>query len=159
MKLKVKKLHEDAIIPTRTNPDDCGLDVYALEDVKIYSGQTKKIRTGISLQLDVDYRVEKKFGLFIWDRSGLGSRGIHRFAGCIDQGYSGEVLVVLFNAQLEDVSTGSGHGPNYYIPYQIKKGDKIAQVVIQEIFTPEIVVVDELDSTDRGENGFGSSGK
>lgn len=171
MKLKIKKLDENAIIPTRNNQDDAGLDLYALEDVSIYSGETKKIRTGIAVQLEPVYPehynsageflgkvVNKKYGLFIWDRSGLGSKGIHRFAGVVDQGYLGEILVCLFNGQLTDVSHPYELLKVSNSVYEIKRGDKIAQLVIQEIFTPEIVEVDELDDTDRGEKGFGSSG-
>lgn len=154
MKIKIKKLDPSAIIPTRNNPDDCGLDLYALENVELYPGAVKKIRTGIAAQLEFSLGEiylygSKKFGLFIHDRSGLGSKGIHRFAGVVDQSYTGELLIILFNSNSADKS----------VPFVINKGDKIAQLVIQEIFTPEVIEVDELDETARGDKGFGSSGK
>lgn len=152
MKIKIKKLDPSAIIPTRNNPDDCGLDLYALENVELYPGTVKKIRTGIAAQLEFSLGEVfvygfKKFGLFIHDRSGLGSKGIHRFAGIVDQSYTGELLIILFNSNSTDD------------PFIINKGDKIAQLVIQEIFTPEVIEVDQLDETARGDKGFGSSGK
>lgn len=152
MKIKIKKLDPSAIIPTRNNQDDCGLDLYALENVELYPGTVKKIRTGIAVQLEynigeVFVHGSKKFGLFIHDRSGLGSKGIHRFAGVVDQSYTGELLIILFNSNSTD---------DLFI---INKGDKIAQLVIQEIFTPEVIEVKELDETARGDKGFGSSGK
>lgn len=154
MKIKIKKLDPSAIIPTRNHPDDCGLDLYALENVELYPGAVKKIRTGIAAQLEFSLGEiylygSKKFGLFIHDRSGLGSKGIHRFAGVVDQSYTGELLIILFNSNSADKS----------VPFVINKGDKIAQLVIQEIFTPEVIEVDELDKTARGDKGFGSSGK
>jgi dUTP pyrophosphatase len=147
VKIKIKKLDPSAIIPTRNHPDDCGLDLYALEDVELYPGTVKKIRTGIAVQLE--YNIGEKFGLFIHDRSGLGSKGIHRFAGVVDQSYTGELLIILFNSNSADKS----------VPFVINKGDKIAQLVIQEILTPEVIEVEKLDETVRGDKGFGSSGK
>ena len=94
MKLSVKKLHPDAIIPTKTNPTDAGIDLYALEDVSILPGETVKVRTGVALQLQNIPR-EKLYVNLLWDRSGLGSKGIHRLAGVIDQAYTGEAVVVL----------------------------------------------------------------
>lgn len=158
LKLKVNRLSEHATLPTRVHSDDSGLDLYASETKDLAAGETVIIPTDISIQLEPVYPehfnsngdylgkvINKKYGLFIWDRSGLGSKGIHRFAGVIDSGYRGPLGVVLHNSTTETKI--------------INKGDKIAQLVIQEVFTPEVVEVDELDSTDRGEKGFGSSDK
>lgn len=172
MKLHVKKLHPDAIIPTKTNPTDAGIDLYALEDVSILPGETVKVRTGISLQLQ-DIPREKLYVNLLWDRSGLGSKGIHRLAGVVDFNYIGEIIVCLTNLNILPVlrdfynnclysfQFGKNVKPSNFIDryvYQIKKGDRIAQVLVQEIVPVTIEEVSELTATERGANGFGSSG-
>ena len=141
MKLKFKKLSTSALSPQRTNLKDAGLDLFAAEYVDIHPGDTKVVKTDIAVQLETDDN--KDYGLFLWDRSGMGSKGIHRYAGVIDQNYTGNIGCVLHNSTKE--------------LKQIRTGDKIIQLIIQEVFCPELVEVDDLDETVRGDKGFGSS--
>ena len=164
MKLHVKKLHPDAIIPTKTNLTDAGIDLYALEDVTIFPGETVKVKTGIALQLQ-DIAREKLYVNLLWDRSGLGSKGIHRLAGVVDQEYTGHIIVCLTNLNvgpvLKTFVCNSDDIPDEVYAectYHIKKGDRIAQVLVQEVVPVTIEEVTELTATERGANGFGSSG-
>ncbi len=136
---EAKKLSETAQVPTKGHPNDAGWDLYADEDTTLWPEETQLISTGIAMAIPKNY-----VGL-IWDRSSMGVKGIHRHAGVIDSGYRGEVKVCLHNTTTE--------------MYKIKKGDRIAQLLIQK--TPQFImhVVEELDSTERGSGGFGSTGK
>ena len=161
MKLKIKKLHKDAIIPTRSNPTDSGLDLYSIEDVQIHQGQYKTVLTGIAIQLPkpiqmgvypielgVDFRQTVVLEAQIRPRSGLAAKhgiSIVNTPGTVDNDYRGEIKVILRNEGNEI--------------FYIKKGDRIAQMVICPVFIPEITEVKELDDTSRGDNGFGSTGK
>lgn len=136
--LKVKRITESARLPVRTNPSDAGLDLYADEDVRLLQNTTTKISTGIAIELPYG-----TVGLFL-DRSSLGSKSIHNFAGVIDSSYRGELFVVLHNAGTTT--------------YTINKGAKIAQLVVLPILLPTAYEVNELTSTERGDKGFGSSG-
>ena len=144
MEIKVKKLTDTAIVPTKSRKTDAGYDLYADEDVAIYAEDTKLISTGIAFAIPDGYA-----GL-IWDRSGLGSKGIHRHAGVVDSSYRGEVKVCLSN------SSGHHSAENIYF---ISKGDRIAQILFQEVPHFDLIETEELDDTDRGSSGFGSSGK
>lgn len=143
MEIKVKKLTDTAIVPTKSRTTDAGYDLYADEDVALYPEDTKLISTGIAFAIPDGYA-----GL-IWDRSGLGSKGIHRHAGVVDSSYRGEVKVALSNSR-------SSHKDNIYF---INRGDRIAQILFQKVPHFELVETEELDDTDRGSSGFGSSGK
>ena len=144
MEIKVKKLTDTAIVPTKSRKTDAGYDLYADEDVALYPEDTKLISTGIAFAIPDGYA-----GL-IWDRSGLGSKGIHRHAGVVDSSYRGEVKVCLSN------SSGHHSAENIYF---ISKGDRIAQILFQKVPHFDLVETEELDDTDRGSSGFGSSGK
>ncbi|HLC94937.1 MAG TPA: dUTP diphosphatase, partial [Patescibacteria group bacterium] len=131
MKLEVKKLTADAMMPTRAHSDDAGMDLYAAEDRVLITGEQRAIKTGIALSIPVGYA-----GL-IWDKSGIALKaGLKTMGGVIDASYRGEVGVLLINLTNE--------------PYRVEKGAKIAQLLIQKIELPEIVEVDELDKTLRG---------
>jgi len=134
-----KMLYDSSRVPTKGHMDDAGWDLYSFETVSIPAGATVLVSTGIAMAIPKGY-----VGL-IWDRSSMGVKGIHRHAGVIDSGYRGEVKVCLHNTTKE--------------PYHIEKGDRIAQMLIQE--APVFIqhVVHELDSTNRGDGGFGSTGK
>lgn len=138
--LKVKLLHPDAKVPTRANPTDAGLDLYSVEQWDIRPGGRFQIPTRIAISIPEGYvgRILPRSGLAV--RSGIGV-----LAGVVDSSYRGEIIVVLINHSIT--------------PFTVYPGDRIAQLVIQkiELWTPE--VVDELDDTERGENGFGSSGQ
>lgn len=136
---EVKKLTDSSHVPTKGHPSDAGWDLYANENIQLWPEETKLISTGIAMSLP------KGFVGLIWDRSSMGVKGIHRHAGVIDSSYRGEVKVCLHN------TTGE--------LYKIKSGDRIAQLLIQETPIFRLHEVEELDSTERGSGGFGSTGK
>ncbi|HLD26067.1 MAG TPA: dUTP diphosphatase [Candidatus Andersenbacteria bacterium] len=135
----VQKLSADAKLPAKDNPADAGIDVYTNESYTLQPGEVHAFTTGISVEFPEGYVA------LIWDRSGLGSKGIHRLAGVIDSGYRGEWKIVLINL--------SG------APYEVHAGDKIAQCVLQKFEPVEIVEAQALAVSARGEKGFGSSGR
>ena len=137
--LNVKKLNENATVPTKVNRSDAGYDLYALEGTIIDKHSHKLIKTGISMAIPEGY-----VGL-IWPRSGMAYKhGIDVFAGVIDSSYRGDVGVILYNSQ--------------YSNYNIEKGDRIAQIIFQKIEDFDLNLVENLDDTKRGTGGFGSSG-
>jgi dUTP pyrophosphatase len=138
--LKVKKISSTAKLPTKNSYQDVGFDLYSDENVSIPPQSTAKIRCGIAIELP------KGFWFQIEGRSGLGSKGIQPFAGIVDQGYQGEISVILFNSNKEI--------------YFVKIGDKIAQGVIRELIQIHDVleIKDFSVKTERGDKGFGSSG-
>lgn len=139
MVLQVKKLYQEAKLPTRACEGDAGLDLYAMEDQVVAPGQRIIIGTGIALRIPFGYA-----GL-IWDKSGIASKsGMKVMGGVIDAGYRGEIKAVLTNL-----------GENSYL---IHIGDKIAQILIQKIELPAVEEVEELPPTERNEQGFGSTG-
>ena len=138
-KLKIKKLFESAQAPTKGNSTDAGYDLYSSEKVSIPAGATVLVSTGICMSIPDGF-----VGL-IWDRSSMGVKGIHRHAGVIDSGYRGHIKVCLHN-------TSCG-------PYHVEKGDRVAQIVIQEAPHFDLEIVESLEDSDRGEGGFGSTGK
>ena len=136
---ETKLLHDSAKNPTKGHIDDAGGDLYSSEAVSIPAGATVLVSTGVAMAIPNRY-----VGL-IWDRSSMGVKGIHRHAGVIDSGYRGEVKVCLHNTTNET--------------YHVERGDRIAQLLIQEVPVFRQHVVDELDTTSRGDGGFGSTGK
>ena len=133
------KLDEGAKIPTRGYATDAGLDLYSRETVTIYPGGSHVFDTGVHIGFDPGTygKVESKSGLNV-------NAGIVSCGGVIDSGYTGSIVVKLYN-----------FGPKGHL---FKAGDKIAQIVIQPCITPKLEIVSCLDETERGENGFGSSG-
>ena len=132
-------LDKGAYLPTRAHEADAGYDLYAKEAWTIFPGKSKVFDTGVHVQIPNGYvgMIKSKSGLNV--KNGLVSEGV------IDSGYTGSICVKLYN-----------HGMN---PVTIEIGQKISQMVIMPIYTPELEVVDELEDTDRGNGGFGSSGK
>ena len=137
MILKVKRLENDAKLPERKREGDVGLDLYCIEDFEIEPNEIKIVRTGIAIEIPKGY-----FGM-IKDRSGLASKGLHVLAGIIDENYRGEIKVVLINLGKEKL--------------KFEKYSRIAQLLIIPYLKVEIEE-SELSQTERGENGFGSSG-
>ena len=138
--IKVKKIEGQAIVPTRSNSDDAGWDLYSITTRPIAPSQRVTIRTGISLEIPEEY-----VGL-IWPRSGMSVKnGIDVLAGVVDSGYRGEIKVCLLNTSREWMD--------------IKEGDRIAQILFQEVPHFQLQEVDILQNSDRGQGGFGSSGK
>ena len=150
MVIKVKKLTCTAIVPTKSRKSDAGYDLYADENFTLRPEETILISTGIALAIPDGYA-----GL-IWDRSGLGSKGIHRHAGVVDSSYRGEIKVALSNSRFGNDWGLHGDLDNTYF---ITKGDRIAQILFQKVPHFELVETEELDDTDRGSSGFGSSGR
>ena len=141
MTLNIQRLHPDAILPTRAHENDAGLDLYAAVQVGIPVLGRNLVSTGIAVAIPPGH-----VG-YITPRSGLAhSHGITvlNSPGTIDAGYTGEIKVNLVN-----------HGQ---APYVITPGQRIAQLVIHPIITPTVEEVDELEPSDRSENGFGSTG-
>jgi len=139
MELRVKRRVAHAHLPSRTSEGAAGYDLYSCEDSVIPAQGKAIVKTGISVALP-----DGCYGR-IAPRSGLAARHhIDIGAGVIDKDYRGEVGVVMFNHANTD--------------YSVKKGDRVAQLVLERIFTPPVVEVDDLDSTVRGEGGFGSTG-
>lgn len=132
-------LDEGATLPTRAHPWDAGLDLYSKEDGYIRCNQSRTFDTGTHIQIPEGCvgLVKSKSGLMV-------NHGIIT-DGTIDAHYTGSIKICLFN-----------HGGS---KYEVKKGDKIAQLVIVPCLLPELEWVDKLDETDRGDNGFGSSGR
>ena len=137
--VKIKKLNRNAIIPKYAHIGDAGMDFFSAENCTIEVGKRKLISTGISMELPEGYFAS------IRGRSGLASKkGILVPGGVIEYTYRGEYKVILLNSGDED--------------FDIKIGDRIAQVLIQPIATAEIEVVEELSESSRGSGGFGSTG-
>jgi len=139
--IKVKKLHPDARIPTYAKKGDAGADLYAYEDVTLTTGARFLMPTGIAIAMPSSW-----VGL-VHPRSGLAARAgvtVLNSPGTVDSGYRGEIKVNLINL---------GH-----LTYTVRKGDRIAQIVFQRFEQGDFLEVAELDITDRGEGGHGSTG-
>ncbi len=139
MQIKIKKLHPDAILPHYIHEGDAGLNVYTLEEGVIGPGQRWLFPLGFAMEFPSGYVALMK------DRSSMAKNGLHCLGGVFDAGYRGEYNVLLVN--LSDT------------PYQVERGHKIAQLVIQPIAVAEVMEVTELSESSRGEGGFGSTGK
>ena len=142
--VRVKKLHPNAVLPTYGSQEAAGADLYACleETVTIQPGETAWIPTGIALE------VPKGCAGLVFARSSLGAkRGLApaNKVGVVDSDYRGEIMVALHN-----------HGEH---PQTVGNGERIAQMVITPVLTPAYEVVSDLDNTDRGAGGFGSTGK
>lgn len=138
-RLKFTPLHPKAILPSRGSENSCGLDIHSIEDLVLKGGERRAIRTGIAVEIPQEH-----YGR-IAPRSGLAfHNGIDVLAGVIDSDYRGEILCLLINLDLEH--------------FQIKVGDRIAQLIIEkvEFLTPEWS--NSLSITQRDNKGFGSTG-
>jgi dUTP pyrophosphatase len=139
MELKVKRIHNDAKIPSYGHKGDAGLDVFSVIDHELRPREAMAVPTGIQMEIPEGY-----VGL-IWDKSGISLQGVHRLAGVVDAGYRGEVKVVMINLGEES--------------FIISKGMKIAQILVQPVESVDVIDVSELEDSSRGEGGFGSTGK
>ncbi len=141
--LRVRRLHPEAHLPTRAHEGDAGLDLYAAEAVDLNPGARSSVGTGIAVEIPAG-----QAGLVL-PRSGLASRhgiALVNAPGLIDAGYRGEVRVLLLNTDRRDAFT-------------VAQGERIAQLVLVRIETPEVAEVQELALSERGPGGFGSSGQ
>lgn len=145
--VEILKLSNSATVPSSAHLSDVGLDLYSDEDVFIKTGDTAIVKTGVALGLP--------FGFYgkIEDRSSMASMGLRTGGGVVDAGYNGEIKVIIHNLNNTNDSTYRGQG------YQIKKGQRIAQLVVQPVIPVRLTEVENLQSSERGTNGFGSSGR
>ncbi len=142
MNINIKKLHADAILPAYGSADAAGADLCSIEEVSIAPGETKLIHTGLAMAIPQGY------GGFIFARSGLATkRGLApaNKVGVIDADYRGEIMVALYN-QSQSAQA-------------VEKGERIAQLVLLPCPQAEFCLCEDLDDTDRGEGGFGSTGR
>lgn len=139
MKIKIKFLQPDAILPSYAHPGDAGLDLYSLKDYELQPGEKKRFDLGFALELP------EGFAAKTCDRGSLGSKGLHNLAGVFDSGYRGE-----YNCTLVNLSQKA---------YRIKKGDKITQLVIFPVVSAELEIAEELKDSSRKDGRFGSTGK
>lgn len=176
MEIKIKKLHENAIVPTYGSKDAACFDLYAVEDTCIIPGQTKILSTGLAFEVPDGYCMK------IYPRSGISARTtliMPNSCGIIDADYRGEVRVILRNiGQMTSVGGDECIGldgndyelsnqelkefhSQYGMPLNtviVRKGDRIAQAMIEKVIQNEFVLADELSNTQRGAGGLGSSG-
>lgn len=142
MEIKVKKLNNNATLPTRGSEYAAGYDLYAVEGATIKAHETVKVGTGLAFELPDDTFAA------IFARSGLATKQGLRPANCVgvcDSDYRGEYIVALHNDTEEDKT--------------IEAGERIAQMVLMPYVKMEFAEVEELSDTERGEGGFGSTGK
>ncbi len=141
MQLKVKLLAEKALLPRAAHPGDAGLDIFSIERKAIAAGESALIKTGIIIELPENTEAQVR------PRSGLALRygvTVLNAPGTIDYGYRGEIKVILIN-----------HSKDRFV---VEEGMKIAQLVVKPVLTVDVLQVDELSDTGRGEGGFGSTG-
>ena len=142
MNLRVRRLQERAVLPTRAHPGDAGLDLHALDGTTLEPGARAAIPTGLAVEIP-----EGHAGLVL-PRSGLALRhgiALVNAPGLIDSGYRGELRVLLLNT-------------NPRVPFPIAPGDRVAQLVVVRSEVLSVVEVGELSLSARGTGGFGSSG-
>jgi dUTP pyrophosphatase len=140
--IKIKVLEEGLTVPRYAHPGDAGLDLPSRADMVLEPGQRAMVPTGIAVAIPAG------FAGFVLPRSGLAARhgiSLVNSPGLIDSGYRGEVSVVMINTDRS-------------APFQIQRGDRIAQLVIQKVEEVSVSQVQDLDDTSRGEGGFGSTG-
>ena len=141
LEVKIKRIHTEALLPLQANPGDAGMDLYSIETALIPPGEAKLIRTGLQMELPKGTEAQ------IRPRSGLAlkhSVTVLNSPGTIDEGYRGEIGVILIN-----------HGKEAFV---VEKSMRIAQMVIQIVPLIQLTEVNELSQSVRGSSGFGSSG-
>lgn len=146
--VEFKKINESAIVPSPGRPGDIGFDITSAERVTIGAGFTRRISTGLVLANMSTTVNGNRIFLKVEGRSGMSTKGVFPVGGIIDPTYRGEIAIVLTNASNQ--------------PFEIKSGDRIAQLVVYQVATAENIVfreATEVTQTVRGDQGFGSSGK
>lgn len=142
IQVKILKVDKDLPTPAYKHHGDAGMDLFSSENIVIKPGEIKKAKTGVRFAIPFGYEIQLR------PRSGLASNhgiSIINTPCTIDSGYRGDIDIPLIN-----------HGKEVY---EIKRGERIAQAVFKKVETAELIEVDELDDTARGESGFGSTGK
>jgi len=139
MKIKIKKLTENAKLPRFSLKGDIGMDIFSNESKVLKPGQRISCKTGIAI------KIPRGYGCFVWDKSSLSHKhGLKVLGGVFDSNYTGEYFIGLVNLGLEK--------------YEIKKGHKIAQLVFKKTEEPEVELVEKLGKTSRGAGAFGHTG-
>lgn len=150
MKLKVQKLHSDAVIPKYATPGASAFDLVAIDSLTIGPGETKLVKTGLAMEIPFGFELQVR------PRSGMSlktSLQVANSPGTVDSDYRGEICVIIKN-------TAVALTPEHFDSqtYLIKKGDRIAQGAVCAVNQAEFELVESLSETDRGTGGFGSSG-
>lgn len=152
-KLLIKQIHKDAVIPFYAHTTDAGADIYTVEDTLIEPMSATAIKTGLEIALPqgTEGQIRPRSGnslngvsCYLPNAAIRSNMYIQVILGTIDENYRGEIKIIVFNP--------------YNIPVVVSKGTKLAQIVVNKVERPHIEVVEELDATDRGSNGFGSTG-
>jgi dUTP pyrophosphatase len=141
MDIRIKKLHPDAVVPKYSHNGDAGCDLACVEDIFLKPGERTLAPTGLAVAIPEGYAA------FIQPRSGLAIKhgiSINNSPGLIDSHYRGEIKVILINHD--------------WAEFKIEKGERICQMVIQKVEEASFTEVKELDETERGKGGFGSTG-
>lgn len=141
LEVKIKRIHAEAKLPLQANPGDAGMDLYSIEAVEIPPGEARLIQTGLQIELPKGTEAQVR------PRSGLAlkhSVTVLNSPGTIDEGYRGEIGVIMIN-----------HGKETFV---VEKSMRIAQMVIQMVPFIQLTEVNELSQSVRGESGFGASG-
>jgi len=142
MSLRVRRLDDRALLPTRAHSGDAGLDLYALDGAVLEPGERASVGTGIAVEIS-----DGQAGLVL-PRSGLAARhgiALVNAPGLIDAGYRGEIRVLVLNTDRSS-------------PFRLEPGDRIAQLMLVRVETSEVIEVEALAASERGHGGFGSSG-
>ncbi len=139
MQIKIKKLKDDAQLPSYALPGDVGMDMYAMETVVIKPMEHVRLYHGFAMEFPMGYAAIVK------DKSSISKKGLHTMGGVFDAGYRGEYNTHLVNLSGEDIV--------------IEKGDKVSQLIIYPVTIAELVEVGELADSERGDGAFGSTGR
>ncbi|MGN4578357.1 dUTP diphosphatase [Bacillus paranthracis] len=144
LRVKIKRV-KDVELPKYAKPGDSGFDLVAAEDTIIWPGETKVVPTGLAFEIPPGYELQVR------PRSGMTrNTKLRVILGTVDSGYRGEVGVLVDNTEIHKAANIQAH--------VIEKGTRIAQGVIAPVITAHFVEVDDLSESDRGSNGFGSTG-
>lgn len=147
MKVYFTTINSNATLPRSNFRNDAGYDIFASENITIPPESIRVVSTGLQMQMEEKYVSGLTCVAKICSRSGLAAKHgvfVLNAPGIIDSGYRGEIKVILYNTE--------------HVPHDIKIGDRIAQILFEKVFKPEIVLVERLDQTERGNGGFGSTG-
>ncbi|MDI6799229.1 MAG: dUTP diphosphatase [Actinomycetota bacterium] len=143
MEIKIKMLEEGLPLPKMAHDGDAGCDLYSRIDISLAPGQRALVPTGVALSIPEGYAG------FVQPRSGLALKHgitIVNTPGLIDSKYRGEICAIMLNTDKDEI-------------FEIKRGERICQLVIQQVVSPKYIIAEELDDTTRGKGGFGSTGK
>ena len=142
MKLSFKRIHPDAVLPSYAHEGDAGMDVRSVQALTIQPGRRALVKTGLVAEIPSGYEIQVR------PRSGLAFKHgvtVLNSPGTVDSGYRGEIGVILSNFGDE--------------PFPVSVGDRIAQLVVSPVTQAEISETSDVSSSERGEGGFGSTGK